>query len=339
MENGSCVSSVFVWSDVTFSVSGPSNRPIHQTNDMFLNTSENRLRSGWRILLFLFLFWSLSITVLLVKPLFGEITKREFLTYYSPVIVGILGLVATVSVFLARRYLDKRSFISLGLGGGARALRDSLFGFGLSGAMAGTFLLMTLGLGLVEIRSVGTVFEDTQGSLNTYGPLMQSLGWGALGILFLEHTLVGYWEELVFRGYLFRNMTEGMGLGLSIAISCALYGLIHATNPNAGLLSTGIIVLFGFLRIYGLLLTRFLWLSIGMHIGWNFFQGPVFGFGASGHQKPSLMVLNLTGPDYLSGGAFGPEGSVLIVPVLILALLSMRWWAGRESKASSISLA
>jgi len=78
---------------------------------------------------------------------------------------------------------------------------------------------------------------------------------------------------------------------------------------------------------------------MGMHIGWNFFQGPVFGFGASGHQKPSLLELNITGPDYLSGGAFGPEGSVLIIPVLIPALLSMRWWAGRESNVSAASLA
>ncbi len=262
------------------------------------------------------------------------------MTYYSPVIVGILALVATVSVFLARRYLDKRSFVSLGLGGGGKAWRDGLFGFGLSGAMAAIFLLMNLGLGLLEIQSAGTAFGSaSQSALNTYGPLLQSFGWGALGILFLEHLLVGYWEELVFRGYLFRNMTEGMGLRLSIAISCLVYGLIHVANPNAGLLSTGIIVLFGFLRIYGLLLTRYLWLSIGMHIGWNFFQGPVFGFGASGHRKPSLLELNIKGPEYLTGGAFGPEGSVLIIPVLILALLSMRWWAGRESKPSSISLA
>ena len=298
------------------------------------------MRSGWRILLFLILFWSLASTIFLVKPLFGDITRRAFLTYYSPVIVGILAVAATISVFLARKFLDKRSFVSLGFGGGARALRDSLFGFGLSGAMAGTFLLMTLGLGLVEIQSVGAVFGGASpGGLASYGPLLQSAGWGALAILFLEHLLVGYWEELVFRGYLFRNMTAGMGLRLSIAISCLLYGLIHAANPNAGLLSSGIIVLFGFLRIYGLLLTRFLWLSIGMHVGWNFFQGPVFGFGASGHQKPSLLELNITGPDYLSGGAFGPEGSVLIIPVLILAMLSMHWWARRETRDSSVSLA
>jgi len=200
--------SIFVRVDVTISVVEASNRTINQTTDMFINPYENRLRSGWRILLFLILFWSLATAVLWVKPLFGAITRREFVTHYSLVIVGILSLAATVSVLLARRYLDKRSFVSLGLGGGARALRDGLFGFGLSGAMAGIFLLMLLGFGLVEIRSVGTAFGGaSEVGQHTYGPFLQSLGWGALGILFLEHLLVGYWEELVFRGYLFRNMT------------------------------------------------------------------------------------------------------------------------------------
>ncbi len=303
---------------------------------MFTNPSEKRLRAGWRILLFLILFWCLAAVVLLLKPLFGDITKREYLQHYSPFIVGILAIAATVSVTVARRYLDKKTVLSLGLGGGRKAIWDLLFGFGLSGAMAGVFLLITLGLGLVEIQSVGTAFGDPSiGDLDVYGPLLQSLGWGALGLFFLEHLLVGFWEELVFRGYLFQNMTEGMGLGISIAVSCLIYGLIHAANPNAGLLSTSIIVIFGFMRIYGLLLTGFLWLSMGMHIGWNFFQGPVFGFGASGHQMPGLLELHITGPDYLSGGAFGPEGSILILPIVILALLSMRWWCRRNSEPVS----
>ncbi|MBC2839144.1 CPBP family intramembrane glutamic endopeptidase [Robiginitalea sp. SC105] len=298
---------------------------------MFTNPAEGRLRAGWRILLFVLLFWVFAALIFVLKPVFGDITKREYLSRYSLVIVAVLAFAASVAVAIARKYLDKKSFRSLGLGGIRRALPDVLFGFFLSAAMAGGFLLVTLAFGLVEITAIG--MPDTPGPGlwdSGFGDYIQVMSGGVLFFLLMEHILVGYWEELVFRGYLFDNLSDGMGQNLAIGISCAIYGLIHATNPNAGILSTGIIMFFGFLRIYGLLATGFLWLSIGMHIGWNFFQGPVFGFGASGHQMASLLELEISGPDWASGGEFGPEGSLLILPILALALLTMRWWGSRN---------
>jgi membrane protease YdiL (CAAX protease family) len=125
-------------------------------------------------------------------------------------------------------------------------------------------------------------------------------------------------------------MMDGMGNKIAIVISCLIYGLIHAMNPNAGLLSSLIIVLFGFMRIYGYLLTNMLWLSMGMHMGWNFFQGPVFGFHASGHEMVTVVKQADLGPAWLSGGDFGPEGSLLIIPVVFLALWIMRLYSRRQ---------
>ena len=69
---------------------------------------------------------------------------------------------------------------------------------------------------------------------------------------------------------------------------------------------------------------------MGMHIGWNFFQGPVFGFAASGHKKSTLLThVFRSDKDYLTGAEFGPEGSVLILPILIAALWLMKWYAGK----------
>jgi hypothetical protein len=114
----------------------------------------------------------------------------------------------------------------------------------------------------------------------------------------------------------------------AIIVSCALYGLVHSANPNAGILSTAIIVLFGYLRIYGYLSTGQLWLSIGMHTGWNFFQATVFGFAASGHAEArTWLTHDALSPDWLSGGDFGPEASVLTIPVVLIALVVMRWWS------------
>jgi membrane protease YdiL (CAAX protease family) len=203
--------------------------------------------------------------------------------------------------------------------------------------MAGTFLLLTLQFGLVEITGFnwGTTTEGIATPIGFTG-MMQSFTLATLLLLFLEHLMVGYWEELVFRGYLFQNITEGLGLIPAILISCLLYGSIHYLNPNATYLSSIIIILFGFLRIYGYLATGMLWLSIGMHIGWNFFQGPIFGFAASGHQKATWLELNFSGPDWLSGGSFGPEGSLLIIPIVLLALWIMKKWSRRGETAYKV---
>jgi membrane protease YdiL (CAAX protease family) len=95
---------------------------------------------------------------------------------------------------------------------------------------------------------------------------------------------------------------------------------------------------FGFLRIYGYLLTKSLWLSMGMHIGWNFFQGPIFGFAASGHQTATLIQHEVVSSStYLTGGDFGPEASLLILPILGLALWSMKQY--RDGQMARAQLA
>lgn len=67
---------------------------------------------------------------------------------------------------------------------------------------------------------------------------------------------------------------------------------------------------------------------MGMYIGWNFFQGPIFGFAASGHKSATLIQHSfISDRQFLTRGEFGPEGSLLIIPVLILALLVMRWYS------------
>ncbi|MCW8849063.1 MAG: CPBP family intramembrane metalloprotease [Melioribacteraceae bacterium] len=297
--------------------------------NIFVNSSEKRLRTGWRILFFLFTFWAFASLIFLIKPLFGEITKREYIQNYSLIIVSILALGASISVPLARKIFDKRPFISLGLKVSKQSFQDIFFGFLLSALMAALFFSGMLALGFVEFNGFNLDNSNaiTEQSFN-FVHYMSVISIGSILLLLLEYILVGYWEELVFRGYLLQNMADGLGIKTAIIISCLIYGLIHITNPNAGLLSSSIIVLFGFLRIYGYLATKMLWLSIGMHIGWNFFQGPIFGFAASGYKKATLIKNTITSnKEYLTGGEFGPEGSLLIIPILILALYIMRWYA------------
>lgn len=278
-----------------------------------INPDEQRLRAGWRILFFVLLLFAFAFGGLSgTRAILGSLPKT------SPLIFVILSVAATLAAFLARRFLDKRSLLSLGLSSPRRACKDLLFGFVLSGLMVGMIFATMVSLGLIhEVKF-------------NWGAAPGAIGPALLLPLLLSTILIGYWEELAFRGYLLQNMIDGLGLRVAVIASCLLYGATHAGNPNAGLLSTLIIVLFGYLRIYGYLGTGLLWLSMGMHIGWNFFQGPVFGYAASGHvEKATVLSHRTSGPDWLTGGQFGPESSLLTVPVVLLALLAMRIWMRR----------
>ena len=299
---------------------------------LFINSTENRLKAGWRILLFVILFLLFANTLILgSKPIIAdEITKKEFISNYGVFIISFLAFGATIATLIARKFFDKKSFESLGLKINNQAFKDLGFGFLLSFLMAGVFFSILLAFGFIEFHGINFVGISSQ---NTSGfvEFMSVVTLSSIGIMLLETILVGYWEELVFRGYVFQNMREGLGLVLSVLISCLLYGVIHAANPNATLLSSIIIVGFGYLRLYGYLSTKMLWLSMGMHIGWNFFQGPIFGFAASGHSSASLLKHSFTSEtEYLTGGEFGPEGSLFILPILIVTLFVMKWYARKN---------
>jgi membrane protease YdiL (CAAX protease family) len=101
-------------------------------------------------------------------------------------------------------------------------------------------------------------------------------------------------------------------------ISSAAFGLAHLTNPGAtgaaaaGILGAGLFLAFGWAR------TRRLWLPIGLHLGWNLFEGPVFGFPVSGTSSFRLIHQTVDGPTAVTGGPFGPEAGLIILPALLL---------------------
>lgn len=278
---------------------------------IFYNEAERRLRAGWRIVLFFVVLGAIAnglifgITALIGgRPAPG--LGRDFL------MIGSIAFAMTVWLPFGRRWLDKRDLPSLGLQWNGLAVKDLIFGWLLSGLMALAFFGLLLAGDLIS-------FDGLTWESGSTMPLL--LGW------FAVHVLVGWWEELFFRGVLFDNLKDGLGWIPAIVVSCVMYGVMHMINPHASLLSGLIIVLFGFMRLYGLLSTRQLWLSMGMHMGWNFFQGPVFGFGASGHETFRLIQHTSNGSEWLTGGEFGPEASLIIIPIVLLALGAMHVWA------------
>ena len=288
---------------------------------IFLNETEKRLRSGWRILLFIAGLLVISFILnSIIKFVFGS--PPEDITIKDAIRGVIVIFMATLAVWPARKFLDKKTFISLGLRLDRWAGIDIIAGLLLSGLMILAIFLIQLYAGYLTIERI-TWTDDTL-------PVVP----GLLLWFFSIGAAVAWSEELIFRGYLLQNLRDGIGLYPAVAISCLLFGVLHMSNPNSSWLSGLIITLFTFLPVYAWLRTGQLWLSMGIHAGWNFFQGPVFGFPVSGLEKEKLISQHLEGPEWITGGAFGLEASIIILPVILAGLMVIYLWT-RSRKGTS----
>ncbi|WP_395840031.1 lysostaphin resistance A-like protein [Cystobacter fuscus] len=142
-----------------------------------------------------------------------------------------------------------------------------------------------------------------------------------------EMVFVGTLEELLFRAIIFRILERAWGTWPALAVSSVLFGLAHIPGASPTLLAIGIVVVASVMLTAAYLLTRRVWLCIGIHIGWNYTLGTVWSIAVSGHEaKEGLFSGQLTGPEWLTGGAYGLEGSVvsLVVLAMATALLARR---------------
>lgn len=124
-------------------------------------------------------------------------------------------------------------------------------------------------------------------------------------------------QELILLCVLFRLVEEFAGTWVALAASLVVFGFAHIANPNQTLVSAIFLMLSSILLIAPFILTRRIWLSWGLHAGWNFMQAGVFGMANSGILFPGWMVTEVGGAEWLTGGAIGLEGSY---PALIADL-------------------
>lgn len=141
-------------------------------------------------------------------------------------------------------------------------------------------------------------------------------------------TFVGVLEEVLSRGIVFRIVEQSLGSWAALAISSLLFGLAHLPGASAGVLAIVITVVAGVLFGAAYLLTRRLWLAIGIHIAWNYTLGSIYSIAVSGREAKGLLQGAVAGPDWLTGGAYGLEGSVftLIVLASVAAYLLRAAW-------------
>lgn len=278
----------------------------------FVNPGEERLKAGWRLLLqFALMIFFLGLGYWGIQSLVRE------MSFLLNVCLSLLAY--TLSAWIATRYLDNRSFRSLGLHLDAGWFRELGVGFLIAALVMAFIFLVELATGWIRFTGFGW---ERAWSVPYPLPLLGYLA----GML-----MVGFYEELVFRGYQITNMVEGFSgehisplqaVGAAILLSSSIFGILHSGNPNASVVSTINIMMAGVVLAVPYLLTGRLGLSVGLHAGWNFLQGGIFGFPVSGSpSRSSLLQIRETGPDIFTGGSFGPEAGLMGIVGLILILV------------------
>jgi uncharacterized protein len=159
-----------------------------------------------------------------------------------------------------------------------------------------------------------SLFTATLGALAVSGVYHSSgIGaWTSVVVPLAVAMVIGTFEEIVFRGIIFRIVEKSLGTWFALIISAAVFGALHLIGSGSTLLGASSIVVGASVLLTGAYkLTGRLWFPIGIHVAWNFTQGGIFGVTVSGHPGEGLFHGTLTGPEWLSGGAFGAEASVI----------------------------
>ena len=171
-------------------------------------------------------------------------------------------------------------------------------------------------LGLVGGTIIFSVAVAIAGALGVYKIVGFGTFNGLLAAIIVPTIGAAVTEEMLFRGILFRWIEQFGGSWLALLVTSALFGASHLMNPHASLIAAGGIALeAGVMLGAAYMLTRSLWLPMGIHAAWNFTQGEVYDIPVSGTKVEGMLDARLVGDPLLTGFGFGLEASVIAIVV------------------------
>lgn len=271
--------------------------------------SGDRLRTIWRVLLFIALF----VAILWVEGfLFPFITGLELpedrLSFGLVAQTGLMLLAALLAAWVMLRWIDRLPTRGLGFPVHARAGKELAAGLAIGALALATVVALAALVGAYR-------YSPDAGSL---------AGWlGTAGVALAALAVPAAAEEALLRGYPFRALVEGPGAVVAVVLTSLVFAALHGSNPNAGLFGLVNIFLAGVLLAVAVLRTGTLWLATGVHLGWNWIMAGPLDLPVSGLQglDAPLYDAAITGPNWLTGGSFGPEGGLVGTLGALLALV------------------
>lgn len=235
---------------------------------------------------------SLMLPFLLIQAAATHFFDDKLLTRITQLVGACAGYACYV---LYVKTVEQRAASELSLDGSAQEFGA---GFLLGGLMVCATLAGIAALDGFHIRSVST--------------------WTVIFMPLLMHVTIGLIEEMLLRGIVFRLAQESLGSWIAVAVSGALFAAGHLVNDHITVLALANVAAVGVLLAAAFMLTGRLWLCVAIHAGWNFFQDGIFSGAVSGHTvKDGWLLGEMSGPDWLTGGAFGIEGSAIALLVVL----------------------
>jgi membrane protease YdiL (CAAX protease family) len=194
---------------------------------------------------------------------------------------------------------------------------------------AGNFAARETGLGFI---GGALLFGATLGALYVAGAYRVTAiaPWTVMVAPFFTMIVVGFLEEILFRGIIFRILQNWLGSWIALALSVVFFVLAHVGNEGATLIGMASVAAAGMLLSAAYMATQRLWLGIGIHIGWNFTQGGLFSVPVSGHPAQGMIQGALNGPTWLTGGVFGVEGSIFAVIAVFAGGVALLTYVARH---------
>jgi hypothetical protein len=276
------------------------------------------IAQGWlRALSFLIAFGlmtGLSIGVYLIALHKGipDASGLEILMKGNNLLVttAIIFTLSLILIFVFRRWVDRKSFLSLGLdfnGHGGEAI---------AGGMLAVFIICASSLLLKatgHLKWMDIIFDSR-----------------ALFLAFGSVVVISFYEELIFRGYILNNLMDSFPGWLALVISALLFMIFHWTAQSSiGFFSLANSLVMGLILGLNYIYSRNLWFSICFHIAWKFMEGPAFGY--SGDESfQTFLQPELSGDVNFTGGANGLEGSVILMAVALLSLIALYLFLQRK---------
>jgi uncharacterized protein len=267
----------------------------------------------WRVLLFGVLLLALIQLQLLILVSLVDLEAWLEITAQALLVQGlVLFLAAVLAGWIMLRWIDRRHLRELGFALDRRVPRDLAVGLGVGAAALVAVVLMLTLVGAFRFTSApGTV-----------------VGWlVASGTVLLWLALPAAAEEAIFRGYAFRTLVEGIGPAGATIITSVLFAVVHGANPNVSAFGYVNIFAAGVMLSLAVLWTGSLWFASALHLGWNWAMAGLLHLPVSGLElfETPLYEGVATGPGWLTGGAFGPEGGVA-GSLAVATAVALMWW-------------
>jgi uncharacterized protein len=289
----------------------------------WFKNKDGQVRSGWKIILAFALMTVLSglfsfpvfLVIFIKDP--KVMTAMDVLTNnpisdFFLMLAQLLSVILTVFICLSA---ERKKWRDIGLSRLNGQGKNLVYGLVLGAASMIIITLIMLATKQIKMHSV---------TVNSHLLFV-------IGLYFIGFIFVAINEELFFRGYVITTLRQTKSVPILYIVSALVFGIAHTGNPNVHVLGIVNVGLIGLFFAYMFIQTKSLWMSMGYHFTWNFFQGNILGFNVSGTEGNGLFHIN-SADNIWTGGSFGVEASIWTSLFILVGFLVTRFYIGKINK-------